>query len=318
MLVPEVATVESPIGLWTSGGLRGANIFGQQKYATTGAWSPVYKQQDFHDLRALGANFVDLSVPGPYDVRPPYARRLDFLGMLDRYIDYAAIARLYAVISCRTAPGRGEGDITGDGLSDRSLFSSSSPQSAFVTMWQEVASRYAGRAHVVGYDLLVEPQDVRREVWRKLAQRVVEAIRKVDPVTPILVSPHAGGVVSSLSTWTPIPGTVSTVHQYGPYRYTHHGQAADWQTVLKNNYAQIAAWRTEHNAVVTVNEFGVAIGVKSADLFISEQCRLLTSYGLGGAVWLHEERYDRDYRDTKFDYRRDPAILAEVKAWWAA
>ena len=67
--------------LWTGGThLRGANIYRRRVYPELdspefmgpGAVGPPYTQDDFDWLADLGANYVNLSHPGPFTEEPPY------------------------------------------------------------------------------------------------------------------------------------------------------------------------------------------------------------------------------------------------------
>ena len=216
--------------------LRGANMYQQEDEGKP--WYPKLAKKDLDTLAAKGANYVNLSVPGTYDVFK-YKKRADFAQTLSEIVAWAEEAKLYVVISFRTGPGRTEYDITQQGCtnSSRVLFESDDPkvteeaQKKFIEMWVEVARQYQSHPRVVGYDLLVEPhaskegdddpeenhkrlrarrakaqrrkeEDTRetkfRENWSKLAQRIVLAIRKVDDKTPILISPADWGTVEGL------------------------------------------------------------------------------------------------------------------------
>lgn len=65
---------------------------------------------DLMALREAGANLVAFSVPGPYHVleATPWPAAANHLEQL---IEAATAADLYVLISLRTGPGRGEGDL---------------------------------------------------------------------------------------------------------------------------------------------------------------------------------------------------------------
>ena len=96
--------------------LRGANVHQRRvnlermarNLSGTGPLGPPFTQQDFDDLAALGANYVNLSVPGLYTEEPPYTLDPDVQDRLDRLLEMVAQADMFAVISFRTGPGRSE------------------------------------------------------------------------------------------------------------------------------------------------------------------------------------------------------------------
>ncbi len=303
-----------------SGGtkLRGANMFQQEQYAEAGAvWNPIIVQQDLTNLRAKGANFVNFSVPGTFDVRT-YAKRADFTTKLDQLINYAANADLYVVISFRTGPGRGEGRITGDGFNNGELFTNVTAQTAFVNMWKDVAQIYKDYSHVIAYDILVEPHDISVSTWTTLAQKIVDGIRTIDPVKPILVSAPDWGTYQGLMSFSPLTGSnlVYTVHQYEPYDYTHSNSPSDQVNALNEIYNQIGSWMSTHNKPVFINEFGLANNVSDKSAFMNAQIAKLESMSIGHAAWIWEVAYDPDYDYAEFDFKKDATLMSIYQTAW--
>ena len=87
------------------------------------------------DLAKARANWVNLSVPGTFDVKT-YDRRVDFEARLAQIVRWAEEAELQVVLSFRTGPGRSERDITGEEPEElnRDLFKMSKAQEAFIAM----------------------------------------------------------------------------------------------------------------------------------------------------------------------------------------
>jgi len=251
--------------LWTGPTqLRGANIYQRRVYPELdgldfygpGPVGPPYTQADFDALAAMGANYVNISHPGLFTEAPPYTLDAGLQDNLDNRLSMIAQARMFAVISFRTGPGRAEFSVCcfGDTWFDDSYYNDSvwqdqAAQDAWVDMWRYTAGRYKDNPVVVGYDLMVEPNS--NEVgsdatdlldiwdpeefydqyggtlydWNQLYPRITAGIREVDSNTPILI----GGMGYSGVEWLPYlqptgdPRTVYVVHQYAPSQYTHQG-----------------------------------------------------------------------------------------------
>ena len=233
--------------------LRGANIYQRQvfpdldgtEFIGPGPFGPPYTQEDFNRLAEMGANYVNLSVAGVYTVEPPYKVDAQAVEHLDRLLEMAAQARLYAVITFRTGPGRSEFSIIGGDWIDESylienVWTDPAAQAAWAAMWRYAAERYMGNPVVVGYDLMCEPnsngildiwdaQEFADQYggtgydWNTWYPSIVEAIRGVDADTPILVSSMSFGDIE----WLPHLQLVEderivyTFHQYSPHEYTH-------------------------------------------------------------------------------------------------
>jgi hypothetical protein len=248
------ASPTDKLALWTQGTrLRGANIYQRRVYPElddgsmgSGAVGPPYTQEDFDQLAALGANYVNISHPGLFGETPPYALDEDVQDNLDSLLGMIAEADMFAVISFRTGPGRSEFTFFGgdswfdESYLNESMWQDQAAQDGWVAMWRYTAERYRDNPIVVGYDLMVEPNangilDVwdpeefystwagTLNDWNQLHPRITTAIRQVDADTPILI----GGMSFSAVGWLPYlqptgdTRTVYTVHQYEPMQYTH-------------------------------------------------------------------------------------------------
>jgi hypothetical protein len=140
--------------------LWGANIYQEIDPRDRKKWRPLLRRHDFEDLQRAGANYVNLSVPGPFEPESG-SYNADDWGNLKQRIEWAKGFGLKVVISFRTAPGRNEADITNPFTSEvkRDLLDDpKSPNVAkFCEMWKMVAKEYGKDDAVVGFDLLVEP-----------------------------------------------------------------------------------------------------------------------------------------------------------------
>ena len=328
----EVATACSPADpehadrkweLWTSGTvLRGANVYQQDERRSGNGrpFGPVYVMGDFKALRAARANYVNFSVPGIFHVRGSPAWP-EMVAHLDNLVSWAKAAGLFIVISVRTGPGRGEGDITDDPVKDRTVFTSARQQAAWVEMWKQIATRYGADEHIVGFDLMVEPHDVPRATWRKFAQQMVDGIRCVDPVTPILVSPAGDwGTASDLDGWTPLAGEriVYAVHQYEPRSFTHDTAQTYSPEDLEAAFRLMGDWLSKYPGQrLTVNEFGANKDKTLAGRFLADELARLERLGVNHAAWLWEvgNTSDPSYA-AEFDFKRSPAVMRVFADNW--
>ncbi len=243
--------------LWNNGAkLRGANIWQRirvptldENYLGEGYIGPPYTLQDFTRLAQLGANYVNLSIPGVFTERPPYQLDENVVAHLDQLLNLVAQADLYAVISFRTGPGRSDFTFYRDGagvwyppeLLIETVWQDQAAQDAWAEMWRYTAERYRYHPNVVGYTLMVEPNadEVALNIfdpaefypryantlydWNRFYPPLVRAIRQVDPDTPILLSGMGWASVLWLPYLQPIadPRLVFVVDQYAPFVYTH-------------------------------------------------------------------------------------------------
>lgn len=310
--------------------LRGANLYQRARVkAFDGGpgslFVPTYGTNIFTSLRKAGANFVVLSIPGPYRVKPPYKADPDALQLLDDLVKRAEKAGLYVVLAFRTAPGRNENDIMGflPTPVERLLHKPNHPsQRAFARMWRFVAKRFKSRQSVVGYDLLVEPHTAGekekkfRADWRKLAKETIDAIRAVDTETPILVQPSSWSSPDALQVWQMPVGDklVVSVHQYEPFAYITDENGAGQQpfdfSLTKTAYQKIDDFKAAFPDIpVAVTEFGVKNISMNAGSFLQQQFDLIEAQGDNHAIWIWGEDSDN------FDVRADSVFLTVTTNW---
>jgi hypothetical protein len=242
--------VESKWDLWRAGTcLRGVNAWQKTEEGADGqaAVTSTYRPEDFKELTTFKANYVNLSFPGIYSVKPKggkYVLEPKVLTELTQLVERLDRANLFVVVSFRTGPGRSESVFGGEEgeevVTDLWKSDSDAARRAWVEMWLKASEALRDKANVVGYDLMVEPvgdkekvagrpgeakaeNEKRYALWYGLAGRIAQAIRDANDTTPILVGGANASPACALECLPALklPGIVYTVHQYEPYTYTH-------------------------------------------------------------------------------------------------
>jgi hypothetical protein len=352
-------------GLWSNGTqLRGANIYQRivhpeldgTEFIGPGPVGPPYSQDDINLLAEMGANYVNISHPGLYRILPPYELDEGVQANLDRLLEMIAEADMFAVITFRTGPGRSEFSILRDGAGDwydesyliEEVWTDQAAQEAWSEMWRYTAERYRDNSIVVGYDLMCEPnanaipdlwnpEEFQAEYggslydWNLMYPGIVEAIREVDPSTPILIG--ANGY--SEMYWLPYlrildeERIVYTGHQYFPHPYTH--QEPDWRGQVDYDYPgnfdadydgeeeyvdreyleswlfDIVQFQDENQLTIGINEYGLIRWVSGAADFLRDEISLFEDYGWNYAIWMWYPSWEPMAEgDNSFNFRLGP------------
>ncbi len=327
--------------VWTGGTkLRGANIWQSRAYKGTfhsignRSIGPLFTQKDFDELSTMGANYVNISHPGIFTESEPFLVDKTVHENLNKLLKMIEKADMFAVICFRTGPGRSEFTFSRDEAGDwfkknqlnETVWKDIEKQDAWVDMWHRTAILYKDNPIVAGYDLMVEPNS--NELvngiedpwdpeefypkykntmydWNQLYPRLVEAIRRVDPQTPILI----GSMCYSSSEWIPYLTKCSsrrivyTVHQYEPYeQYTH--QSSSGKNTYPGRFDLDYDGSPDHfnknwlnsllatvddfslkNMPIVVNEFGVIRWVHGAASYMKDSFDLFEQRGWNHALW---------------------------------
>jgi len=278
--------------VWQQGGFRGAN-----------AYPPETTVDDFKVLRSWGANLAEIPVMDVFSPRPPYALQPAEMEKLDRMVEAAVQADLFIVLTCRSGPGRADFETS------QEIWADAPAQDAYARMWAYLAQHYQSNRAIVGYDLMCEPHPDERYagVWNGFSKRVTEAIRKVDPRTPILINSVGWAYPEDFSTLEPTGDkrTVYEVHFYEPHYYTHQEPGQNhvypgfrvpdeeegaWdKNTIKSKLDVVRSFQQKHHVPIFAGEFGCARHAPGAVEWLRDQMELYETWHWSWAYWAFRE-----------------------------
>jgi hypothetical protein len=169
----------------------------------------------------------------------------------------------------------------------------------FVEFWRRTAARFAGNADVIyGYDLCNEPVQNGEalpgcDFW-SLQKRAAEAIREIDPETPVIIETNNWDVPSAFGMLSPLAlvNVIYEVHVYNPIQFTHQGvmshptgaaypdAAKGWdRECLRRVLGPVRAFQERHGAKIYVGEFSAAAWAPGADAYLRDCIALFAEYG---------------------------------------
>ena len=173
---------------------------------------------------------------------------------------------------------------------------------AFVETWRRIARRFVGNPAIYGYDLINEPAQwgaARNNYW-ELQRRAAEAIREIDPETPIIVASNMADSPGAFLYLSPLAmdNVIYQIHVYAPGRFTHQGvgggmeRKADgsqykwpdpemgWGVdYLRRILEPVRAFQTRHHARIYVGEFSAIAWAPGADQYLRDCISLFEEYG---------------------------------------
>ena len=211
-------------------------------------------------------------------------------------LGWCAVRGMKVCVDLHTPPG---GKRAGDRAMN--MFFEQRFADAFVETWKRIATRFKGHAALYGYDLVNEPiQRVPAPVsYWELQRRAAEAIRAIDPDTPIVVESNLGCVAESYRYLSPLAmdNVIYQVHLYKPYEYTHQGvwgnpreadgrplvwpdPARGWDVNhLRRVLAPVKAFQEKHRCRIYVGEFSAVSWAPGADAYLRDCIALFAEYG---------------------------------------
>jgi len=185
-----------------------------------GAWDVVIEEEYFQLIKEKGFDSVRVPIrfsnkttqDSPYTVEDTFMKRVDWV------VEQSLKQGLNVIIDLHHF--------------DEMLADPSANKERFLSIWQQIASRYSSQPENVYYEILNEPNGlITAHLWNEYLLEAVELIREYDPHRTLII----GGV-----DWNGIDGLyklnlpeedrniIATFHYYGPMLFTHQG--AEWMT----------------------------------------------------------------------------------------
>lgn len=167
---------------------------------------------------------------------------------VDQLLGWARAHGMKVILDLHAAPGAQSGlPIADTTIGRKEFWSNRSDQVRAISLWAEIARRYAGNATVAGYDVLNEPQAPSSAVLASFYREVITAIRQNDPDHMIWL--EGNQLASDLSVFD---------RPFGPnIGYSAHVYTFPFDR-RRQRYAEAAALSQRLNAPMWIGEFGIS------------------------------------------------------------
>lgn len=262
-----------------------------------------FTDADADYIRSMGLNMVRL--PFNYhhfedDMNPMVMLESGFRH-LDRVIKICADHEIYTILDLHSAAGFQNQDWHSDNPTQQALFWQHKHfQDRTVWLWENIAARYRDNPWVAGYDVLNEPSDPSSEMLVAFYNRVVPAIRKIDPDHIIFLEGNRFSQAFSML-GSPMPNVVYTLHNYavpgfiggGDYPGVTLGEYYD-KAVLKDKFLKTCEYMLENKTPIWVGEFGpVYTGDPVKDemryQILEDQLSFYREVGASWCLWTYKD-----------------------------
>jgi len=175
-----------------------------------------YTEQDFIDVKSLGADVIRLPVKMHSMTvgAPNYTLDPLLVKFLKTAVDWAEKHEIYIIIDNHSF--------------DPVLPTSADIDRVLIPVWEQIARLFKDRGRYVIYEILNEPHGIGDARWGEIQEKAIEAIRRIDQKHSIVVG---GTDYNSINKLTAIPkytdaNLIYTFHFYDPHVFTHQG--ATW------------------------------------------------------------------------------------------
>lgn len=262
-----------------------------------------FTEEDGRFIHSLGLNLVRL--PFNYrhfedDMNPAVIREAG-LKHLDRVIKICADHEIYTILDLHAAAGYQNQDWHSDNPSQQAFFWQHKHfQDRAVWLWEIIAERYKDNPWVAGYDPLNEPSDPSGVLLDSFYQRVVAAIRAIDPDHIIFLEGNCYSRDFSMF-GPPLPNVVYTTHDYAAPGFIHGGSYPGFtrgeyfdKAILRNKLIKTCQYMLENQTPIWVGEFGpVYTGIPENDAMrykvLEDQLSFYEELGASWCLWTYKD-----------------------------
>lgn len=189
------------------------------RYWTKDYGVPDYEREEVETLAELGFNFIraPLHLESIFPDGDPGSIDTDFLGRMDRLLEYCAAEGVHVCFDLHDMPGFR----TNDDSAPNTLFTDEAAQELFVEFWRFLADWYRDvPSSLLSFNLLNEPhpadgEELTDEAYSALMRRAIDAIRESSTDRLIFVD------MLDIPMGTPVQGladaqVVQSAHLYFP------------------------------------------------------------------------------------------------------
>jgi len=217
-------------------------------------WAPP-TAQDAADVQELGANCVRYM----FGYQPKGRFEPEQLDYLERQVRLFTRRGLWVIPNVHTFERK-------EGETRKGPWDSQELQREFLDMWTHVLMRLRDEPLIAAWEPINEPHDVKDDRLNEWYREVIARIRKIDPITPIVVDANGYAYPGNLNDALKLdsPNLIYSFHLYVPFDYTHQKPEkpveypGQWgKSHLADAVAPAVRFRDRHNVPVFCGEWGV-------------------------------------------------------------
>lgn len=257
-------------------------------------------EEDFKALHRWGVTLARFQMTRQWNTSGGNRDLADFdryidgqLDLLEKHLAWAKKYGIQIVVDLHAAPG------ARDERKDLYMCHDATYAEAFLATWRKIATRFRGRPEIFGFDLVNEPQQLAPalpgcDYW-SLQSRAAEAIRAIDPETPVIVESNCYDGPATFSYLRPLALTniIYQVHMYVPHAFTHQGvggptwtctkypdAAKGWnRDFLRRTLKPVRDFQARHGARIYVGEFSAIAWAEGAADYLRDCIDLFEEEG---------------------------------------
>jgi endoglucanase len=254
-----------------------------------------FTDEDAQLLAELGVTCVRLPINHAHFERDdePFVLREQGFARLDGAVRACAEHSIYTVIDLHAVPGSQNQHWHSDNATHVAAFWRHPHfQERVINLWRALARRYRDEAWVAGYNLLNEPGDPDGKVVGPFHDRLVAAIREIDPDHILFLDGNTYSTDFSIF-GEPYANVIYACHDYAAAGMSF-GDGHPGVEALEEVFLKRTRYQRETATPIWVGEFGpVYTGDPERDAIryriLEDQLEIYERYGAGWSIWTYKD-----------------------------
>jgi endoglucanase len=264
-----------------------------------------FSDDDARYLASLGMNHVRIPINYLHfeDDDRPFELKESGFRLLDSVVAICERNDIYAILDLHALPGCQNMHWHSNNLTHHAQFWVHRHfQDRVVNIWEKLADRYKGNATVAGYNIMNEPGDASGLSIKPFYDRVVAAVRAIDPDHIIFLDGNRYGTEFTAFEGSEVyPNTVYSAHDYktpgmaygGPYPGVTRGVFVD-RAHVEQTFLTRTEFMRKTGTPIWIGEFGPVFTndpVRDEDKYrlLSDQLDIYDAHAASWSIWAYKD-----------------------------
>ena len=185
---------------------------------------------DVINIKSMGLDHVRLGFDQIVLEEAPFKYRKRIFELLSEFVSWCQKHDLGVVLNLHKAIGN-----YCDIEEKETLFDSEALWDRFISLWLELEKTFHENSGVM-FELLNEVRDIDPKMWNRLAEKTINAIRKVNKERKIIIGPTSWNSPWNLKDLQIFEdeNVIYTFHMYAPSEFTHQRGVLHWKQLYYN------------------------------------------------------------------------------------
>lgn len=192
---------------------------------------------DVINIKNMGLDHIRLGFDQIVLEESPFVYRERTMALVEKFVSLCEKHGLGIILNLHKCIGNYcdiEEDVT--------IFDSSELQERFIALWLELERRFKDKKNVI-FELLNEVRDIEPNLWNDLAERAVNALRRVNKSRKIIIGSTCWNNPNKLHALRIFDdeNVIYTFHMYDPSEFTHQRGVLHWKHLYYNRKMEYPA-----------------------------------------------------------------------------